>query len=340
MRFSGSSWYAEAMPLLSKMEELPAALVETAIEAMTGSHLDEEEAAAFLVALAKKGESADDIGTAVTVLRRRMVKISRSHPTILDTCGTGGDGSGTFNISTAVALVVAAAGCAVVKHGNRSFSSRSGSADVLKELGVPIEKGPSWAQSCLDRLGFAFCFAPQFHPALAAIGPLRKKLGIRTIFNLVGPLLNPAAADYQLLGVGRVELLDPLAGAVKLLGIRQAFLVCGNDGFDEVSLCSPTQVRHVREERIVSLQWTAAHFGLPLCHLEELKAEGPEESARIVLGVLEGHGGPPEKIVLANAAAALLAAERVASLPEGVDAAAEAIRSGAALHLLEQLRIS
>ena len=190
-----------------------------------------------------------------------MVKLVASTGPVLDTCGTGGDGSGTFNISTAVALVAAAAGCAVVKHGNRSVSSQSGSADVLAELGVPIEKGPAWAQNCLDGLGFAFCFAPHFHPAAAHLGPLRRKLGTRTIFNLIGPLLNPAGATHQLLGVGRKELLDPLAGGCQQLGIRQAYLVCGEDGLDEVSLSAVTHVRHVRNGRVSATTWNNRDFG-------------------------------------------------------------------------------
>ena len=169
MSLSETTWFAQALPKLAERQELPAEIVAAAIRAFTSHELDEVQAAAFLIALRIKGESASDISAAVSVLRERMTRLRCSGP-VLDTCGTGGDGSGTFNISTAVALVVAAAGCPVVKHGNRSFSSRSGSADVLMELGVPIEKGPAWAQSCLDRFGFAFCFAPQFHPALAAIG--------------------------------------------------------------------------------------------------------------------------------------------------------------------------
>jgi anthranilate phosphoribosyltransferase len=336
---SETTWFAQAMPKLVERQDLPAEVVAAAIRCLTSHELDEGQAAAFLVALRMKGESASDIGAAVSVLRERMTRLRCAGP-VLDTCGTGGDGSGTFNISTAVALVVAAAGCPVVKHGNRSISSRSGSADVLMELGVPIEKGPAWAQSCLDRFGFAFCFAPQFHPALAAIGPLRRKLGVRTIFNLLGPLLNPAAADYQLLGVGRAELLEPLAGAASLLGIRQAYLVCGEDGLDEVSLSAPTHVRRVRGGRVETLRWTSDDFGLAPCCLGELRADGPRESATIIDNIFAGHVGPGQRIVLANAAASLLAAERVGSLPEGVVVSEHAIRSGAARRLLDRLRQS
>ena len=331
------TWFAESLPILIEGNELPAALMVDAIRAMASGPVDDAQAAAFLIALRIKGETAREIGAAVGVLREKMVRIERPAGTILDTCGTGGDGSGTFNISTAVALIVAATGCPVVKHGNRSVSSRSGSADVLAELGVPIERGPTWAQSCLDRFGFAFCFAPQFHPALAHIGPLRRKLGTRTIFNLLGPLLNPASAECQLLGVGRLELLDPLAGAASLLGIHRAFLVCADDGLDEVSLAAPTQVRWVCGHDIEKLRWTPANFGLEPCRIEDLKADGPKESAGIILHILAGEGGPHERIVLANAAAALLVVGKVGSLLEGVAAARQAIGNGAAKRLLEQL---
>lgn len=238
-------WFAETLPLLLDRRDLDAAQIRHIVGILTEGMFDESEAAAWLTALRMKGESATEIAAAADALRERMIALRPIGAAVLDTCGTGGDGSDTFNISTAVALVVAAAGCAVVKHGNRSVSSRSGGADVLSALGVPIEAGPAWAQACLERFGFAFCFAPHFHPALAKVGPLRKKLGFRTIFNLLGPLLNPGAAAYQLLGVGKAELLDPLAGAVAQLGLRQAFLVCGRDGLDEVSLSAPTMVRHI-----------------------------------------------------------------------------------------------
>jgi anthranilate phosphoribosyltransferase len=341
MSSSRSTWYAQSMPLLAAGRELPAGIMGDAIRALTSGSPDEAEASDFLIALRHKGESAGEISTAVAVLRESMIRlVPPAGSAILDTCGTGGDGSGTFNISTAVALVVAAAGCSVVKHGNRSVSSSSGSADVLAELGVPIEKGPNWAQSCLVRFGFAFCFAPQFHPVLARVAPLRRKLGVRTIFNLLGPLLNPASAAHQLLGVGQMQLLDPLAEAVGRLGVRQAYLVCSADGLDEVSLSAPTEVRHVCGGAVSKHLWRQGDFGLEPCSLGELRANSPAESAAIIRSVLAGTDGPPRRIVLANAAAALLVAERVASLPDGVAAAAAAVDSGAAGRLLEELRRS
>ncbi len=266
-----SPWFAEALPRLVEGGELSASLMADAINDLTSGAVDEIEATSFLIALRMKGETGGEIAAAVRVLRGKMTSLATNISGVLDTCGTGGDGSGTFNISTAVSLVAAAAGCPVVKHGNRSVSSRSGSADVLAELGVPIEKGPAWAQTCLERFGFAFCFAPHFHPVLAHIGPLRRKLGVRTIFNLLGPLLNPAGAPFQLLGVGKLELLDPLAEAVALLGMKRAFLVCSEDGLDEVSLSAPTHVRQVENGAIKSFVWDHNAFGLPGVPLNDLR---------------------------------------------------------------------
>jgi anthranilate phosphoribosyltransferase len=267
-----------------------------------------------------------------------MLRLDPGSLKILDTCGTGGDGTGTFNISTAAAFVSAGAGVPVVKHGNRAVSSRSGSADVLSALGIePCESGVH-TRRCLDRAGLAFCFAPHFHPALRQVAPVRRLLGVRTLFNCLGPLLNPASAAYQLLGVGQPVLLDPMAGALAQLGCRHAFLVHGTDGLDEVSLSAPTLVREVREGQIVALEWTADDFGLMPCALAELAVTGPQESAMVIHEILDGKDGPARRIVLANTAAALLAAERVQTLPEGVACAAEALRSDQARQVLERIR--
>jgi anthranilate phosphoribosyltransferase len=340
MDSSRPSWITQGLALLRERRDLPPEVMAGAVRSLTSGAFDETEGAEFLKALAEKGESAAEIVAAASVLRERMVRIRGTGTPLLDTCGTGGDGSGTFNISTAVALVVAATGTPVVKHGNRSVSSRSGSADVLAALGVPVEKGPAWAQECLDRHGFAFCFAPHFHPALAVVATLRRKLGIRTVFNLIGPLLNPAAAEHQLLGVGRAELLDPLAGAAAGLGVRQTFLVCGDDGLDEVSLSAPTQVRRARDGHVEALVWTPDDFGLGRVRPDELTAGSPEESAAIIREIFSGGGGPRARVVTANAAAALLTAGRVGSLREGVVVADAALASGSPLRLLDRLRAS
>jgi anthranilate phosphoribosyltransferase len=225
----------------------------------------------------------------------------------------------------------------VVKHGNRAMSGRSGSADVLAELGVPIEAGPAWSAACLGRFGFAFCFAQHFHPAMARVAPVRRRLGVRTIFNLMGPLLNPAGAEYQLLGVGRPELLDRLAHAVARLGSRRAFLVCGRDGLDEVSLAGPTDVRRVEGDAVTPLVWTPDDFGLEPVAADDLRADGPAASAAVVRSVLAGEPGPARRVTVANAAAALVAAGRAGDLREGVTLAVAAIDNGRALHILGQL---
>lgn len=337
MELPPPTWFAELFPLLLSGREVPGGRMTEAIRDLVAGRVDEARAAAFLTALRMKGEAASEIAAAAQVLREQMLNLVPINGPVLDTCGTGGDESGTFNISTAAALVAAGAGIPVVKHGNRAVSSRSGSADVLRELGANIEAGPEWAQKCLDRIGFAFCFAPHFHRGMAHVAALRKKLGIRTIFNLLGPLANPANAPYQLLGVGKAEILDPLAGAIAELGTRQAVLVCSRDGLDEVSLAAPTMVRLVRGDKYESLEWTPADFGLGIVEAHEIRADGPVESAAIIRSVLNGQDGPARRMTLANAAAALWAAEAVGTLREGVERAEAAIASGAAQAVLEGL---
>jgi anthranilate phosphoribosyltransferase len=297
----------------------------------------ETEAAAFLIALRMKGETAGELACAARVLREHMIRWEPGQPGVLDTCGTGGDGSGTFNISTATAFVVAAAGVPVVKHGNRAVSSKSGSADVLAELGVPLEGDPVHARACLDRAGLAFCFAPHFHPALKHLAGLRRRLGVSTLFNWLGPLANPAGAAHQLLGVGRPELLDLLADALARLGTEHSLVVCSRDGLDEVSLSSATMVREVRGQEIIQREWTAADFGLEPCTLAAIQVAGAQASARLIREILEGKDGPATRLVLANAAAALLAADKVSNLKQGVDRAHEALTSGRARNVLEML---
>jgi anthranilate phosphoribosyltransferase len=295
------------------------------------------ETAALLVALHMKGETADELAAAAAVLREYCVPLAAGRDDVLDTCGTGGSGRSTFNISTATALVAAGAGVPVVKHGNRAMSSRSGSADVLAALGMRVELDAPAARRCLERAGMTFCLAPHFHPRLQHVGAVRRRLGVRTVFNCLGPLANPARAAYQLLGVGRAEWLDRLSAALARLGIRHALLVCGRDGLDEVSLAGPTLVREVVGGEVRAHEWTPEDFGLEPCRLEDLRVEGVEQSAEVIRAVLHGEGGPARRMVLANTAAALLAAERVSSLPEGVAKAAESISSGRAAGVLADL---
>jgi anthranilate phosphoribosyltransferase len=226
---------------------------------------------------------------------------------------------------------------AVVKHGNRAVSSRCGSTDVLGALGIDLVNDPIRARSCLEYAGLVFCFAPYFHPAMQAVAALRSRLGVRTLFNCLGPLLNPAGVKYQLLGVGRQEWLDPLAGALVRLGTRHAFLVHSRDGQDEVSLSAPTLVREVQDGSIRCLEWTSGDLGLPSCRIDDLRADGPEASAAIIRSICGGQPGSTTNVVLANAAAALLAVGRVRTLPDGVALASEVLRTGKARRVLERL---
>jgi len=330
-------WFAELFAELLAGRDLDPGRVTEAFRDLLAGRVEDALTAALLTALRMKGESAGEIAAAAMALREQMVRLVPVSGPVVDTCGTGGDNSGSFNISTAAALVTAGAGVPVVKHGNRAVSSRSGSADVLRELGVTIEAGPTWAQKCLDRIGFAFCFAPQFHPGMAHVGKLRRKLGIRTVFNLLGPLSNPASAEYQLLGIGNPDLLDPLAGAAARLGLRRAVLVCGFDGLDEVSLAAPTMVRIVEGDEFTVTEWRPADFGLEAVTLADIKADGPAASAAVIRSVLANQDGPAKRIVLANAAAALWVTGAAPTLRDGVELADDSIRSGKARQVLERL---
>lgn len=331
------SWFHPTLDLLVQGRHLDGVPMCRLMNGLLTGECGEAETAALLVALRMKGETAGELASAAAVLREHMVPFDAGRDGLLDTCGTGGSGRGTFNISTAAALVVAGAGVPVVKHGNRAMSGRTGSADVLAALGVNVEGGAAAARRCLDAAGMAFCLAPQFHPALRHIGPVRRRLGVSTLFNCLGPLANPARASYHLLGVGRPEWLDRMAEALARLGTSRAILVCGDDGLDEVTLGAPTRVREVSGGKVTCHEWTAGDFGLAPCTPHELHVEGVEESATVIRRVLAGEEGPATRVVLANAAAALLAAGAVTDLTEGVARAGDAIAGGRAREVLENL---
>ena len=271
-------------------------------------------------------------------MRERVTPIPVQRTGLLDTCGTGGDGLCTFNISTATAIVAAAAGVPVAKHGNRSVSSSSGSADVLEALGVQVTLTPEQVARCIDEAGLGFCFAPLLHGAMKHAAPVRRELGFRTVFNLLGPLTNPAGAESQLLGTGQPDTARMLAEALAELGCRRAIVVAGDRGLDEVCLWGPTRAFLVENGAVAEETWQPEQFGLPACSPDDLRVDGPEASARVIQGVLAGSAGPALDIVLANSAAALRAAGAVDSLDEGVSQAREAVTSGQAARLLETLR--
>lgn len=311
-------------------------MAETMGEIMEG-RCRENDIARFLLALRRKGESVEEIAGAAMALRRHMTQIRSGRTELLDTCGTGGDGSGTFNISTAAAVVVAGAGVAVAKHGNCGITSRSGSADALAALGVNVNAGIACVERCLEELGICFCFAPLLHQSMQRVAAVRKKLGVSTIFNILGPLANPAGANYQLLGVGREDLQPRMAKALALLGTQRAIVVRGADGLDEVTLAESTLAAEVTPTHQRQHVWDPADFDLEPLDLRHLVVSGPQESAAVIRGVFSGQPGPARDIVIANAAAGLWTVRRDPSLRACAALAAEAIDSGAAERTLSRL---
>jgi anthranilate phosphoribosyltransferase len=318
-------------------EDLREDQAATAIDLIMTGSVEEDAMREFLVVLHEKGESVDEIAGAATAMRRHMTKVRTRHVDFVDTCGTGGDGSGTFNVSTAAALLTAAAGLPVAKHGNRKITSLSGSADVLSQLGVNINAPVSVVERCLDQIGVGFCFAPQLHPAMKNVAAIRKGLGHPTVFNLLGPLSNPAEAPFQLLGVGKPPLRPVLAAALQRLGIRRAAVVTGEDGLDEVTLSGPTSVSLVTADGVEETSWSPSDFGLPEAPLDSLVATGPAESAAIIRRVISGESGPARDITVLNAAAAVWVAGLEETLSSAADRVNAAVDSGAAQTVLEQL---
>lgn len=311
---------------------------QAAVEEIVAGSVPEAVTAAFLAAQALSPVTAEALVGAVRVLRAHVKPVDL--PTgikgaLVDTCGTGGDGRNTFNISTTAAFVAAAAGARIAKHGNRSSSSQSGSADFLEALRVPLDLDP--AQS-LERSGFAFLYAPLYHNAMGKVARIRETLGFRTLFNLIGPLANPAAASFQVLGVYDEELLEPMAKALQRLGIERAWVVHGEDGMDEISMTAPTQVVEVTQEgqRIFRLEPQA--IGLSLCKPEDLRGADAETNVRISEGIFSGEKGPRRDCVVLNAAAALVVSGVATDLRQGVKMAAQAIDSGKALAGVNVLR--
>jgi len=311
------------------------------VDAVLDGGLEPDAFAAWLTSSADRLPVAAEVAGVADALRQRMwpLEATVSGP-IVDTCGTGGDGSGSFNISTAAALVVAAAGVPVAKHGNRAVSSKTGSADVLEELGVRVDAALDITRACLEQAGICFCFAPAHHPAMAALGPLRRRIGRPTVFNLVGPLCNPPAATVQVIGVGRPGSERPLAEAARLIGLARALIVYAEDGVDEVGLFAATRVIEVTSTGLTERRWTPEDFGLataPAASRQELSVSNAAESAGRIAAVLAGARGACRDIVVLNAAAVLWAAGRATDLPAARQVAEQAIDSGAAAATLERL---
>ncbi|MBO2518880.1 MULTISPECIES: anthranilate phosphoribosyltransferase [Limnochorda] len=308
------------------------------MEEIMAGQAEEAQIAAYLVALRLRGETVEVIAGSARAMRAHALRVEARVEPLVDTCGTGGDGAGTINISTAAALVAAGAGVAVAKHGNRGVSSPSGSADVLEALGVRVDLEPDQVRRCIEEAGIGFLFAPRYHPGMRFAGPTRRALGIRTLFNVLGPLANPAGADRQVTGVYALEWVEPLAQVLDRLGCREAMVVHGLDGVDELSISGPTQVVHLREGRLRPFRVEPEDVGLKRYPREAVRGGSPQENARRIEAALEGERGAVRDVMLLNAAAALVVAGQAEDLREGVARAAEAVDSGAARDRLERLR--
>jgi anthranilate phosphoribosyltransferase len=292
---------------------------------------------AFMAALAAKGETFAELAGAAQAMRQQAVRIQTTASTVVDTCGTGGDGTHSFNISTTTAFVVAGCGVTVAKHGNRSVSSRCGSADLLENLGVRLETEPEIVEEAITEIGVGFLFAPLYLSAMRhAAGP-RREIGLRSIFNMLGPLTNPAGANCQLLGVYAPELTEMFAEALKLLGSKRAIIVHGHDGLDEISVCAPTRVSELNDGRIGTFDLYPEQFFAEPTDPAGMQGGDPEENAEITRRILAGENGPRRNVVVLNAAAALVAADQAANFQEGIQQAETAIDTGAAAGKLEQL---
>ncbi|NTV89651.1 MAG: anthranilate phosphoribosyltransferase [Clostridiales bacterium] len=291
----------------------------------------------FLTALRAKGETVEEITGCTKVMREKSERINPKAEYSIDTCGTGGDGAGTINVSTGAAIIAAAGGASVAKHGNRAASSRSGSADVLEALGVNIQLDAAQVEECINRTGIGFMFAQTFHKSMKHVAGARKELGIRTVFNILGPLTNPASAKGQVLGVYDEKLTEPMAEVLRMLGSERALVIHGNDGLDEISTTGHTKISELKNGEINSYYLDAADFGLERVSLEELKGGDAKENAEILKEVFAGKKGPARDIIVVNAAAALYVAKLADSIKEGVTLAEKLIDSGSAAAKLAEL---
>lgn len=325
---------------VTNQQNLTEAEAVSAFQEILEKEIPEVQIAAFLGALRGKGETAEEILGCVRVLREKGVSLLSVHDRIVDTCGTGGDQSHTFNVSTAAAFVAAGAGVPIAKHGNRSVSSQCGSSDVLEALGIPVDIECKLSESALNEVGLAFLFAPLYHPVMKKVAGLRRDLGIKTIFNIAGPLSNPVRAQKtgQVLGVFESKLLPVVAEVLKHLGVDKAWVVHSKDGLDEISNCDATDVALLENGKIQLKEISPEDVGLSRSRLSQLKGTSAEENARIITKILDGEKGAPRDIVLLNAAAACVVGEKASDLKEGIVQAKESVDSGKAKASLNRLK--
>ena len=325
----------EAIGKLANRQSLSAEEAYATMDEIMSGAATEAHISAFLMGLRLKGETVEEIAGCARAMKAKAVSIKSRHPVIIDTCGTGGDASGTFNISTVAAIIASAAGAVVAKHGNRAVSSKSGSADVLKALGVNIDLSTDKVGAVLDEVGITFLFAPLMHGAMKFAAPVRRDLGIRTIFNILGPLTNPAGAKRQLLGVFDPTLTETMAAVLGELGSEHALVVHGEGGFDELSSLGSTKVSELKDGKVNTYSLDAGELGIKVGRAEELRGGDAILNAEIIQSILSGKDGAPAEIAVLNAGGALLVAGKTESLKEGIALSREAIRSGAAARKLK-----
>src|SRR5499427_6052463 len=329
--------FKELIEKLARHEDLTADEAAAAMAEIMGGRAAPAHIAALLIGLAMKGERPVEIVGLARTMRAHAIQVAKRYDDVVDTCGTGGDRANTFNISSCAAIVVAAAGVRVAKHGNRSASSRTGGADVYEALGIRVTAPPAVVERCLSEAGIGFFFAPTFHPSMRHAGPVRRELGIRTAFNLLGPLTNPAGAVRQLVGVPRPEFTELLARALALLGARRAWVVHGADGIDELTTTGYTKISECRDGAVNTFYLHPADVGLPKAPAGSLLGGDAHENARTIEAILDGQRGPARDVVLLNAGASLFIAGAAASVDEGILKASRAIDRGDAKHTLERL---
>jgi anthranilate phosphoribosyltransferase len=332
----GEEVMRQALEAVVAGRDLDMSTAHAVMDRMMDGEATPAQIGALTVALRMKGETVDELAGMVESMRAHATVVSLSVDAV-DTCGTGGDGAGTFNISTASALVAAGAGCAVAKHGNRAASSRCGSADVLEALGVVISLPPEGVRRCVDEAGVGFLYAPDFHPALRHVIPVRRELGIRTVFNVLGPLASPARVRHQLIGVANGRLAPMMAEVLHRLGHLHAIVFTGPDGIDELGVGGAARCFEVTPDDVRESVLDPADVGIEVASLDAVRGGDADTNAAIIVAVLEGAHGPRRDVVLLNTAAVLVAADRVTTLRDGIDVAAESIDSGSARHALAEL---